>query len=63
MATETVALNAAAMAVAAGRASDWKDALAAARDVMRSGAVVDLVVELRAHATVRPALSRTAVDG
>lgn len=63
VAAETVALNAAAMAVVAGRASGWKDAMAAARDVMCSGAVVDLVNDIRAHATVRPALSRTAADG
>ena len=63
VAAETVALNAAAMAMVAGRASAWPDAIAAALDAMRSGAVADLVHRVRADAGTRPALSRTAVDG
>lgn len=47
-ATETVCLNAAAMTVAAGRAG-WPEALDRAREVVRSGAAVDLVRRLREH--------------
>lgn len=63
VATETVGLNAAAMAVVGGRASGWKDALASAMDAMRSGAVVDLVNDVRGHAATRPAMSGSAADG
>lgn len=62
VATETVSLNAAAIAIAAGHARDWKAATAAAGAAMRSGAVLDLVHEIRAGTTARPALSK-AVTG
>ena len=47
VATRTVALNAAALAVAAGRTEDWDTALASAEFAMRSGAVRDLVDRVR----------------
>jgi anthranilate phosphoribosyltransferase len=46
VATDTVCLNAAALVVAGGR-REWAGAVAAARDAMRSGAVVDLVERMR----------------
>lgn len=47
VATETVSLNAAALALAAGRAPDWAEGLRAAKDALRSGAALDLLARLR----------------
>lgn len=63
VATETVALNAAAMTMASGRATTWPEAFAAALDAMRSGAVVELVLDVRREETVRPALTRSHGNG
>ncbi|MFI0977453.1 anthranilate phosphoribosyltransferase [Streptomyces sp. NPDC021093] len=49
LATRTVCLNAAALAVASGLADDWADARAAAEDALISGAALDLVHRLRAR--------------
>jgi anthranilate phosphoribosyltransferase len=48
VATETVCLNAAAMTLAAGQASDWAPAVAAAEQAVRTGAARDLVDLMRA---------------
>jgi anthranilate phosphoribosyltransferase len=47
VATETICLNAAAMAVAAGHASDWAPAIASAKQAVRTGAARDLVDLMR----------------
>ncbi|MCX5202716.1 anthranilate phosphoribosyltransferase [Streptomyces sp. NBC_00237] len=47
LATRTVCLNAAALAVASGLVEDWTDARAAADDALRSGRALDLVNRLR----------------
>jgi anthranilate phosphoribosyltransferase len=47
VATEAVCLNAAAMALAAGQASDWAPAMAAAEQAVRTGAARDLVDLMR----------------
>ncbi|MFJ5122896.1 anthranilate phosphoribosyltransferase [Kitasatospora sp. NPDC088548] len=57
LATRTVALNAAALAVASGLIGEWTEAVKAAEDVLRGGAARDLVHRLRA----RPV--RRAADG
>ncbi|MGW7413014.1 anthranilate phosphoribosyltransferase [Streptomyces sp. NPDC054863] len=57
LATDTVCLNAAALAVASGLVDDWADATAAAEDALISGAALDLVNRLR----TRPV--RTAAVG
>ncbi|MGI9004423.1 MAG: hypothetical protein ACR2GH_22685 [Pseudonocardia sp.] len=49
VASETVCLNAAALAVAAGVKPDWRAALTAARDALACGAAVDVVGRLRAQ--------------
>ncbi|HEY7594308.1 MAG TPA: hypothetical protein VH969_14245 [Actinophytocola sp.] len=56
-ATETVCLNAAAMAVAGGHAADWAAAVEAARRAVRDGAARDLLDRVRAagRRTPRPA--------
>lgn len=46
-ATETVALNAAALTIVAGRNSDWTAAISSARKAMQSGAVVELLSKVR----------------
>ncbi|WP_227870457.1 hypothetical protein [Streptomyces otsuchiensis] len=46
--TETVALNAAAVAVAAGRHSEWSHAMAEAREVLREGAALSLLARVTA---------------
>jgi anthranilate phosphoribosyltransferase len=48
IATQTVCLNAAALAVASGRIGTWADAIAAAAESLRSGAVLQLASRLRA---------------
>ncbi|MFI6638496.1 anthranilate phosphoribosyltransferase [Streptomyces sp. NPDC050504] len=48
LATRTVALNAAALAVASGLVDDWDEARAAAADALTGGAALDLVNRLRA---------------
>ncbi len=47
VATETICLNAAAMAVASGQSSDWEPAIAAAEQAVRTGAARDLVELMR----------------
>ncbi|WP_282794955.1 hypothetical protein [Streptomyces sp. CC224B] len=54
VATETVALNAAALTIAAGQETRWRPAMAAATAAMRDGTVRDLVNTVRAGA---PALA------
>ncbi|MFJ2187104.1 anthranilate phosphoribosyltransferase [Kitasatospora sp. NPDC087861] len=49
LATRTVCLNAAALAVASGLIDEWPEAVRAADDVLRSGAARDLVDRLRAQ--------------
>ncbi|MEV8328835.1 anthranilate phosphoribosyltransferase [Kitasatospora sp. NPDC056731] len=49
LATRTVCLNAAALAVASGLIDGWPEAIRAADDALRSGAARDLVDRLRAH--------------
>ncbi|MEU8890786.1 anthranilate phosphoribosyltransferase [Streptomyces sp. NPDC048442] len=49
LATRTVCLNAAALAVASGLTGEWADARAAAEDALISGAALDLVTRLRAQ--------------
>ncbi|MFJ7274355.1 anthranilate phosphoribosyltransferase [Kitasatospora sp. NPDC098663] len=49
LATRTVRLNAAALAVASGLIDGWPEAIRAADDALRSGAARDLVDRLRAH--------------
>jgi anthranilate phosphoribosyltransferase len=51
VATRTIALNAAAMAVAGGLTSSWAAATAAAIEAIESGAALDLVADLQAHGT------------
>jgi anthranilate phosphoribosyltransferase len=58
-ATETVALNAAALCIVAGRAHDWSAAIASARQAMESGAVVDLLGKVSAERRTAPVLSTT----
>jgi anthranilate phosphoribosyltransferase len=63
VATETVCLNAAAMAIAAGQATDWAPAIAAAKHAVRTGAardLVDLMREPRRHATTTSTTPRPA---
>ena len=52
-ATEAVALNAAALAVASGHAATWPEAHAAATDAVHDGAAVSLVDRVRAKAVAR----------
>ncbi|MEV7356264.1 anthranilate phosphoribosyltransferase [Kitasatospora sp. NPDC091276] len=49
LATRTVCLNAAALAVASGLIDGWPEAIRAADGALRSGAARDLVDRLRAH--------------
>lgn len=58
VATETVCLNAAAVAVVSGSTADWPAALAAARDAVTSGAASDLLKRATSH----PVLSGAAND-
>jgi anthranilate phosphoribosyltransferase len=46
IATETVALNAAALTIIAGHNRDWTAAMSSARQAMRSGAVVELLTKV-----------------
>jgi anthranilate phosphoribosyltransferase len=50
VATETVALNAAALTIAAGRQTHWRPAMAEAVAAMRDGAVAELIAAVRADA-------------
>ncbi|MFJ9559407.1 anthranilate phosphoribosyltransferase [Streptomyces fuscichromogenes] len=52
VAEETVALNAAALAVAGRVTGDWGAALAAAREVIRDGRALDILSRLRSGAAV-----------
>jgi anthranilate phosphoribosyltransferase len=54
VATETVCLNAAALAVAGQHATDWATAMAAAREAVRSGTARRLVDRLRAEPPPAP---------
>ena len=60
-ATETVALNAAALTIVAGRTSDWPAAISSARQAMQSGAVVELLSRIRGERRAAPVFS-TAVS-
>ncbi|MFD9905944.1 hypothetical protein [Streptomyces sp. NPDC059063] len=51
VATQTVALNAAALLIAAGRENQWRPAIAAATEAMRDGAVRALIDAVRAEGT------------
>ncbi|MEU9235227.1 hypothetical protein [Streptomyces subrutilus] len=62
VATETVALNAAALTIAAERETRWRPAMASAVEAMRDGAVRGLVEAVRAGAPA-PALAGEAVSG
>ncbi|MFE6504662.1 anthranilate phosphoribosyltransferase [Kitasatospora sp. NPDC057738] len=55
LATRTVRLNAAALAVASGLIDGWPEAIGAADDALRSGAARDLVERLRARPARRTA--------
>ncbi|MBW5481293.1 anthranilate phosphoribosyltransferase [Streptomyces bambusae] len=59
VATRTVSLGAAALAVAAGTRRDWLSAVAEAQEAIRSGAALDLADRLAAAG--RPAPARTLV--
>ncbi|MFF5449534.1 hypothetical protein [Streptomyces sp. NPDC012888] len=65
VATQTVALNAAALAIAAGQETEWRPAMAAAVKAMRRGLVRDLVETVRAAgpapAPARAQLARSGV--
>jgi anthranilate phosphoribosyltransferase len=65
VATETVCLNAAALAVAGRHATDWVGAMAASREAVRSGAARRLVDRLRAESppTPPPALAEAGRRG
>lgn len=60
--TETISLNAAALAVATGRIDDWPAAFDAAREAVRSGAARSLVDRMRTPHERRLSLVRKAVS-
>lgn len=57
IATETISLNAAAMAVASGRFDDWPQAVAAARLAVRDGSARDLAERMRSTGRTRKAVA------
>lgn len=57
VATHTVAVNAAALAIVAGRNKEWKSAIASAREAMESGAVVELLSKVRGERRSAPVFS------
>ncbi|MGA4837482.1 hypothetical protein [Streptomyces sp. G45] len=64
VATQTVALNAAALTIAAERETDWRTAIASATTAMRDGAVRDLVNAVRdAGPAPAPRVSEVASRG
>jgi anthranilate phosphoribosyltransferase len=63
VATETVCLNAAAMALASGHSSDWAPAIASARQAVRTGAARDLVDLMRDPARRRTTRARAVAHG
>lgn len=63
VATQTVCLNAAALAVASGYLDDWATAVTAAEDAVRSGAARELVDRLRAPRQRPLSLARVAGHG
>lgn len=63
VATQTVALNAAALVVAAERESGWRTAVASAVAAMRDGAVRDLVDAVRAGGPAPAPLVREVASG
>ncbi|MGW7447706.1 anthranilate phosphoribosyltransferase [Kitasatospora sp. NPDC054795] len=60
LATRTVRLNAAALAVASGLVDGWPEAIGAADDALRSGAARELVERLRARPARRTAAAARA---
>ncbi|WP_329086507.1 MULTISPECIES: hypothetical protein [unclassified Streptosporangium] len=64
VATQTVALNAAALAIAAERETGWRPAIASAMAAMRDGAVRDLIDAVRAGGSApSPLVSGVASGG
>jgi anthranilate phosphoribosyltransferase len=61
VATRTIALNAAAMAVAGGLTTSWHSATVAAIDAIESGAALDLVARMQAHTTATTATPREVI--
>ena len=62
VATQTVALNAAALLIAADRETSWRSAVAAAIESMRDGAVRDLVEAVRGNASAPSSLVSGAIS-
>lgn len=58
-ATDTVCLNAAAMAVAAGTAADWRQGLDSARDAVAGGAALEVLERLRRRSDTSRPLQRS----
>lgn len=54
VATQTVAMNAAALSIVARRTTDWKATIASAREAMESGAVVELLSKVRGERRSAP---------
>ncbi|MFC9648360.1 anthranilate phosphoribosyltransferase [Streptomyces sp. NPDC056937] len=63
VATRTVCLNAAALAVASGHTTDWTRAVAAALEAVRSGAARALAERVRAGTRPPPARTREMTHG
>lgn len=63
IATETICLNAAAMALAAGHDSDWTTAVSSARQAVRTGAARDLVDLMRDPARRRTTTAKVVAHG
>lgn len=63
VATETVCLNAAALAVASGHSNDWEPAVGAARDAVHGGAARRLVDRVRQASRDRIPAGRAVSDG
>lgn len=60
VATETVCLNAAALAVVGGHMSNWKTAIATARAAVDDGAVLELVSRIRGERRAAPVRGEAA---
>ena len=58
-AIESIKLNAAALAINGGAASDWADGLAKAGDAMKAGEPASLIERLRSHGEVAAKAGRT----
>ncbi|GAA3725253.1 anthranilate phosphoribosyltransferase [Salinactinospora qingdaonensis] len=63
VATETVCLNAAALAVASGHIDDWATAIAAAEQAVRSGGARELLDRMRSQGQEAAPLSATVSHG